>query len=510
MTASDDDALPSVQPGSAGVLTRRTLFAASALLMAGAGQATAAPASRRPNILFALADDWSWTSASTRDDLSLAIPTFRRVCREGVSFSNAFVASPSCSASRAAILTGQWPWRLEDAANLAGTFDARFAVYPDLLEKSGYHVGVTRKGWGPGQIAPGHRTRNPAGPAYPDFARFLSARPAGAPFCFWFGTRDPHRPYEINRGDGAHLDPAALTVPPYLPDVPDVRGDMNDYKFGVERFDREVGEMLRQLEQAGELDNTVVVMTGDNGWPFPRGKATLYDSGTHVPLGVRWHGVARPGRSVDAIVSLTDIAPTFLQLAGVAVPAEMTGRSLLPFLQHPDESAATRDHVLTGMERHMDCRVVKGQGYPMRALRTARFLFIRNFEPSRAPAGDPSIHPHTQEEFVTNIYAGYGDIDQGRSKAFIIANKDDPAVRPFFERAAGPRPPRELYAVGGDPYEMRNLIGDPAYATVAADMDARLMAELRASGDPRATGHGSVFDSYPTYNDPGFKRPDVI
>lgn len=490
---------------------RRELLAALLGLASAASLANDAAAQRRrPNILFALGDDWSWTSASTQDDLALAIPTFRRLAADGVSFANAFVAAPSCSTSRAAILTGQWPWRLEDGANLAGTLDARFAVYPDLLEKAGYHVGFTRKGWAPGQIGPGRRPRNPAGTQYDDFDAFLKARNGAAPFCFWFGSNDPHRLFEVGQGARGGLSEATLRVPPYLPDAPAVRGDINDYRFGIERFDREVGELLRRLEAMGELDDTMVVMSGDNGWPFPRGKATLYDSGTHVPLAIRWSGIRVPGRVSPALVSLTDLAPTFLALAGIDAPRGMTGQSLLPILQGARGADARRDHTFTAMERHMDCRTVIGQGYPMRALRTREYLYIRNFEPSRAPAGDASVKTWTAEQIATSYYTEYGDIDPGPTKAYLITQKSDPAVKAFFDRAVGPRPPRELYSVARDPYQLDNLAGRPEMAETVARLDRQLMDALRRTGDPRASGRGDAFDKYPTYNDPGFKRPDVI
>ncbi|OUI87630.1 hypothetical protein HC62_10240 [Acetobacter tropicalis] len=464
---------------------------------------------KRPNILFLLADDWSWTGANTHDDLMLKVPTYQRLCAEGVRFSNAFVACPSCSASRAAILTGQWPWELEDGANLAGTLDAKFQVYPELLERSGYFVGMTRKGWGPGQLAPGHRTQNPAGQSYKDFATFLQCRPEKAPFCFWFGSHDPHRPYEIDIGIKSGIDPSSFDVPPYLPDAPDVRGDMADYAFGVERFNREAGALISQLKAIGELENTFIVMTGDNGWPFPRGKASLYDAGIHVPFVVRWGGIKKPGRTVDAIINTTDLAPTFLTLAGVALPRDMVGTSLLPWLDG-EGSLPTRDYTLAGMERHMDVRKTIGWGYRMRAIRTKDFLYIRNFEPSRMPAGAPSVHPQSQETLIKNVYAGYGDIDQGRAKAYIITHQNDPAIHPYFERATGQRPAQELYRITDDSYEMKNLASNPAFKTVVEQMDQRLTTALKASKDPRIEGHGSMFDHYPTYNDVGFKRPNKI
>jgi arylsulfatase A-like enzyme len=287
----------------------------------------------RPNILLLLADDWSWQPEDLADRFELSLPTFMRLRRQGVFCRNAFSASPSCTASRGALLTGQYPFRLAEGANLASILPRRFEVYPDLLETAGYHVGYARKGWAPGQIAPGRRTRNPAGTAYKDFDAFLAGKPAEAPFCFWFGTNDPHRPYVKGAGIAAGIDPAKVTVPPYLPDLPQVRADIVDYRYEVERFDREAGEMLARLERDGLLANTIVAMTGDNGWPFPRGKATLYDAGWHVPLAIAWGaGGGAKGVTSEAMVSLPDLCPTFLQAAGLPALPDTTGVSLLPLL----------------------------------------------------------------------------------------------------------------------------------------------------------------------------------
>ena len=159
---------------------------------------------------------------------------------------------------------------------------------------------------------------------------------------------------------------------------------------------------------------------------------------------------------------------------------------------------------------YVDCRKVIGQGYPMRALRTPDYLYIRNFEPARAPAGDASVRTWSADQIATNYYTSYGDIDPGPTKAYLITRRDDPAVKPFFERAVGPRPPRELYSVARDPYQLENLAERPEMAAVVARLDRELMDALRRTGDPRTQGRGAAFDKYPTYNDPGFKRPDII
>jgi len=450
---------------------------------------------RPPNILFCIADDWSWPHASGVEDKVVKTPTFDRVVHEGVLFKNAFVTAPSCTPSRGSIVTGQWHWRLEEGGNLWSTLPAKFAVYPDLLEKAGYHVGVTRKGWGPGQPRPGGRTRNPAGPAYKDFSAFLAARPEGKPFCFWFGSQDPHRPYESQSGIKSGMRPADVKVPACLPDNEIVRQDLCDYYFEVQRFDREVGELLQALEAKGELENTLVVMTGDNGLPFPRCKSNLYDTGTKVPLALRWPGHIKGARTVEDFVSLQDLAPTFLEVAGLKPLPEMTGRSLLSLLTS-DRSGhinPARDHVLVGKERHAWVRK-GGLGYPCRAIRTYEYLYIRNFEPDRWPAGDPAggAEPYDAKRI-------YGDIDDSPTKTYMIEHQDEPGVKRLFDLAVAKRPAEELYDLRQDPDQLNNVAADPSYAKVKEELAARLMAELKATNDPRVTGSGDVFDTYPYY-----------
>ena len=219
--------------------TRRasfTLLIIVSLLLCGCSPEVEHEAGQ-PNILLAIADDWGFPQAGTYGDPVVKTPTFDRLAREGIVFNQAYISSPSCTPSRAALLTGQWHWRLEESANLWSTLQTKFPVYPDLLEKAGYFVGHTGKAWGPGRLEPGGRTRNPAGPRFESFAEFLDARPGEQPFCFWFGTLDPHRPYETGSGKAAGMDLAAIRLPACLPDSPEVRSDVADYYFEVQRFD---------------------------------------------------------------------------------------------------------------------------------------------------------------------------------------------------------------------------------------------------------------------------------
>jgi arylsulfatase A-like enzyme len=447
-------------------------------------------ASKRPNILFAIADDWSAPHAGIYGDPTVRTPVVDRLAREGAAFTHAFTAAPSCTPSRAAILTGQAIHRLEEGANLHGFLPQRFAVYPDLLEKAGYAVGYTGKGWGPGQTAPAGRERNPAGPQFKSFDAFLQQRAAGRPFCFWFGSTDPHRPYEAGTGRKAGLRPETVRVPKFLPDTPEVRDDILDYYFEVERFDRDLGDIIRALERIGELDETLVIVTADNGMPFPRAKATVYDGGTRMPLVMRWPGAVRAGSMLDAFVSLADIAPTVLEAAGIERPAAMTGRSVLALLR--GEAQPGRDRVFVERERHANVR--RGDlSYPARAMRTKDHLYIRNFRADRWPAGDPERY------FAVGPF---GDIDGSPTKSLLLDRRHEPALARYFSLATDKRPAEELYDLGRDPDQLENVAGRPSYGQVQRELRAELDRWLRETGDPRLTGDDDRWDRFPYYGQP--------
>jgi len=447
---------------------------------------------KRPNIVFAIADDWSWPHASIAGDKVVKTPTFDRVAKDGVLFTNAFVGSPSCTPSRGAILTGQWIWRLEEGANLFSTLDRKFKVYPDLLEEAGYHVGYTKKGWSPGKAKAAGRTRNPAGPRYGNFAKFLEARPEGKAFCYWFGSSDPHRTYKWQSGIKSGMKLEDVDVPACLADSEVTRTDICDYYWEVQRFDTQVGEIIKQVEEMGELENTLVVITSDNGMPFPRCKCNLYDMGTHVPLAAFWLGKVKGGRVVEDFISLTDLAPTFLQVAGQKVPSEMTGRSFLNIL-HSDKQGrvdSKRDKVFTGKERHVICRPDTAS-YPIRAIRTHEFLYIRNFKPDRWAMGEPEV----KEGYWPAV--PYSDIDASVTKTYMMEHRDEPEVGKLFKLGFLKRPAEELYDLAKDPDQLNNVAYEAKYSNAKAKLWGALEAELMATGDPRVVGGGDAFDSYP-------------
>ena len=442
-------------------------FLVAALCLACAPRTGAA--AERPNILVLISDDQSWLHTGANGSTVVKTPNFDRVAAEGVRFTHAFAGSPGCAPSRGTILSGQAFWRLREGAVQRSSFPGDIRVYPEVLEANGYHVGLQGKGWGPGIVR--QRKNNPAGKAYRGFAEFLAAAPAGKPFCFWFGSLKPHRPYKPGTGLRAGRKPEDAQVPSFLPDVPEVRGDLLDYYTEVEAFDRAVGDVLRPLDASGRASNTLVIVTSDNGMPFPRCKTTLYDYGVRMPLAVRWPARVKGGRVVDDFVSLADLAPTILRAAGLEPLPEMTARSFLDVLLSAKSGRVdpARDHVTFGRERH-------GKSWPCRALRNDRHLYIRNFAPER----------------IDGLL-----IDDSPSSKFVIAHAEDPSHRRCYELAFGPRPAEELYDVRDDPEQVRNLAAQPDRAAVLKEMREALEAELRRTDDPRILGRGKEFDDYP-------------
>jgi arylsulfatase A-like enzyme len=450
------------------------------------GQLAAAP---RPSILICVADDWGYGHAGVYGDPVVRTPHFDRVAREGAVFTRAHCAAASCTPSRAAMLTGRWPHQLEEGGNLWSTLPAKFAAYPDLLEKAGYAVGCEGKGWGPGDFKAGGRARNPAGPPV-KFEHFLAGVKGDQPFCFWFGSQDPHRPYPAGSGAAAGLKAADVRLPAAWPDAPEIRGDVLDYLLEVQRFDARVGAILAALEKSGRLDSTLVVVTSDNGMPFPRGKATCYDLGTRMPLAMRWPEKIKAGTTIDSLVSQVAFAPTFLEAAGLTAPPEMAEKSLLPLLAGTAKGA---DRVFTERERHADVRRDHAS-YPVRAVRTEKWLYLRNFRPERWPAGDP--------EMVFAV-GEFGDVDPGPTKDSILALRDDPARARYFRLNFDRRPAEELYDAENDPHQLHNLADDPVHRATRLELRAALDQWMRTTGDPRAARDDDRWDRYPYHGKPG-------
>lgn len=387
-----------------------------------------------------------------------------------------------------------------------------------MLENAGYRVGYTGKGWGPGNWEE-DRSRNPAGTEFnaietdpghegirrtdyaANFDAFLSQRSPGEPFCFWYGASEPHRVFEkgVGRASGKQLED--VDVPPFLPDCEEVRSDILDYAFEIEHFDAHLGRILESLERAGELDNTIVIVTSDNGMAFPRAKASCYEYGIHMPLAIRWGDRVPANRTVDDLVGFVDLTATILDAGDVAhaTPSELSGRSILPILESDQQGSVdeSRDAVYSSRERHSSSRY-NNWTYPQRSIRTRGYLYIRNFKPDRWPAGDPQ--KYEADGTLGPMHGGYHDIDACPTLDYLIENRDDPEVRPYFLMAVEKRPAEELFDIHADPGCLVNLAEDRAHDTTRQQLADKLEAYLRETGDPRVVGDGDVWETYKRYS----------
>ena len=500
--------------------------------------AAAAPAAdKRPNVLFCFSDDWGRYASIYRDPKHpglndvIQTPAVDRIGREGVVFDNAFVAAPSCTPSRAALTLGMYFFRCGRHANLRiadwqgpNPYDEA-PGFPNLLASAGYHVGHAGKTTSKKNAEPRQKTyvggQTPMSlfsqtasetgkdAVYQEvrstFQTFLSDRQEGQPFLYWFGPHNSHRPWV--RGSGKRLwglDPNTLEgrIPKFLPDVPEVREDVADYLGEALAWDAMIAVLLEELERIGELDNTLIVLSGDHGMPgVTHGKCNVYDFGVHAPLLVRWGDAVPAGRRVADFVQMMDVAPTVLEACGVRPPKSMQARSFLGALQSKGSGQIDpqRDFVVVGRERHVpDARPGK-LPYPIRAIRTRDYLYIRNFKPDRWPMGVLEGEPPSWEQLENETMLCFKDMDASPTKALLVTRRDDPEIKPFYDLAFGKRPAEELYDLAKDPDQVHNVAGRPEYSEVQAGLAPRRMAELEKAQDPRLT---DAFDR-PPYVEPG-------
>eukprot|EP00928_Gymnodinium_smaydae_P028696 TRINITY_DN21824_c0_g1_i2.p1 TRINITY_DN21824_c0_g1~~TRINITY_DN21824_c0_g1_i2.p1 ORF type:complete len:582 (-),score=127.10 TRINITY_DN21824_c0_g1_i2:82-1827(-) len=521
----------------------------------------------RPNILFVYGEDWGryasiyaekgvTTGASRLCEL-LRTPHFDRVAREGALFLHARTPAPGCNPARSAVFSGRHFFQTGLGAIEQGTEwdNAAYPTWPLLLEQAGYALGYSYEGdFGKTNARVGGErcAFHPAGKDFGDFSRKVTAAVAagaeleaakgrllaevrgnfqgflasaaasnpGAPWLYIWGPTTTHRGGGWARGSGKALwgiDPEHLRAdtgrwPGYLPDDLRVREDYSDYLGEVCALDAGLGQLLVELEARGELDRTLIVVTGDHGAPgFPRGKATLYDAGCQVALALRWPGGGvAAGQVLEDLVSTMELAPAMCEAAGAPVPGTMTAPSLLPLATSSAAPRPVRDCVVSGLERHVSIARPDFLPFPQRALRTRRLLYIVHPEPDRWPAGDPrglepataapsagsggssgaaSLPPEALAALASDTMVACADFDASPTKAFMLERwrAGDAALRPLCELAFGRRPAEELYDVLQDPDCMKNLAGDAAFAATKRELRARLDEELRRLGDPRWT-----------------------
>ena len=469
-----------------------------------------------PNILFVISDDQSFAHTSFNGCTWINTPAFDRVAKEGLYFSNAYTPNAKCAPSRAVILTGRNSWQLEAAANHWPYFPERFRTFPEALQTAGYFVGRTGKGWAPGIAMMDGVSRELIGPNYSkyqltpptasissndyfkNFLSFLADNKSKKPFFFWLGAYEPHRSY--NYGSGVDLGDKKTAMvnelPPFFPDTQEVKNDLLDYAYEIEYFDNHLVKIINYLEENGILDNTIIIVTSDNGMPFPRVKGQVYPYDHRLPLAIRWgKGIKNPGRHIDELVSFTDFAPTLLNLAGLSFDQSSmqptVGKNWKDFFNDRFDPKISDHHsfILIGKERHDIGRENDG-GYPVRGILNKEYAYMINYEPDRWPAGNPET--------------GYLNTDGSPTKSEILRryrNKDTL----YWHFAFGKRPGEELYNIKSDPYCINNLADQNTFSEVKNKLKAQMENTLLIQKDPRIKNpHTSIFDNYP-YADPKTK-----
>lgn len=498
-----------------------------------------------PNILIAISDDQSFAHTSFNGCEFVNTPAFDRVARNGVYFRNCYCASPGSAPSRGALVTGRYPWQNEQSGQHASSWMKKYVPFVDLLAASGYHTGFTGKGVDPFQYARNEmdslwRKENAAGkrfnsfqfdekgvtdprPAngigrtdyFSNFKDFMEKREPGQPFYFWYGATEPHRTYEKNSWKRTDKTLAMVDVPDFLPDNDKIKGDLLDYAIEIEWFDNHLMKMLNYLDSIGELDNTIVIVTADNGMPFPRAKANCYEYGVHVPMAISYPKKFPGNRIVNDPISFVDLAPTLLEISETKSDGmlPMSGKSIVHILE--SEKSGTVDeskkYIFVGRERHSSSRW-NNLGYPQRAIRSDRFLLIWNMKPELWPAGDPqAIKPGSHGELlpmygidekgVHHSEWAFTDVDASPSKSFLIENHAKENIRYYFNLAFAKRPEFELYDVVNDPSCLKNIYEDEEFNSVMKELKVELIKELEKSKDPRIVGpNKEIFDTYIRYS----------
>ena len=438
----------------------RVLAVASAawLLLVAGTPALAADAAARPNILWITSEDNSPYLGCYGDPLAHT-PHLDRLAAEGVRYRHAFANAPVCSAARTTLITGMYACSLGAHHHRSRVqIPAAFPLYPLPLRAAGYYCTNNSK--------TDYNLAN-AGQPWDESSRkaHYRNRQPGQPFFAIFNLTTSH---ESQVAPKAGKDPAAyrvppgkMVLPPYHADTPEIRLDWANYYDQMTQMDQQAGRLLAELEQAGLADETIVFYYSDHGGALPRGKRNLHDSGTRVPLIVRvprkWAAwaPAAPGQWSDQLVSFVDLPATLLSLAGVPIPDNYEGR---PFLGA--QRAAPRQHVFLYRGR-MDERYDTS-----RAVRDQRFRYVRNYNPHR-PWGQPYSYPFQVLPSMRSWHAAF------------LAGQCNPVQARYW----GPKPPEELYDVASDPFEIRNLIDDPACAARRAELQQTLRDELIATRD---------------------------
>jgi N-sulfoglucosamine sulfohydrolase len=413
----------------------------------------------RPNIVYLHSHD----SGRYVQPYGYAIPTpnIQRFAEQGVVFRQAFNAAPTCSPSRAALLTGQ----SAHSSGMIGLAHRGFALHDcsqhlvHTLRSAGYRstlIGVQHVARDPHIIGydevvplPSHRAADVA----PAAVRFLAEAPA-EPFFLAVGFSETHREYPE---PGPDDDPRFCRPPDPLPDTPETRRDMAAYRTSARRMDEGYGAVLAALDEAGLAENTLVIMTTDHGLAFPRMKCNLTDHGLGVLLILRGPGGFADGRVIDAMVSHVDVFPTLCDLLEIEPPAWLEGRSMMPLIR--GEAEEINDEIYADVTYHAAYE-------PMRCVRTKRYKYIRRYDARETP-----VRPNCDDSPSKTLLLDHGWGD-------------------------GPVDVEQLFDLVFDPHEMHNLANNAAYSATLSDMRGRLQRWMERTHDPLLAGpvpapHGS-------------------
>jgi arylsulfatase len=396
----------------------------------------------RPNFILFITDDISQSDLGPYGNTFVSTPNLDRMAEDGLVFDNAYLTTSSCSPTRTSLITGRYPHNTGSPELHMPLPEGHF-LFPEALKEAGYYTLLSGKHhMGENVNSAFTKIDEGAGPsAAANWVELLRNRPNDKPFFFWAATRDGHRPWQLNEKAPTY-DPDDVPVPPYQVDDPRTRQDFAKYYHEVSRTDHYAGQLVRELKRQGIADNTYVIYISDNGRPFPRDKTRLYDSGIETPLIIWTAGDGVPAARSQSLVSLIDLPPTILELAGVERSPRLQGVSMRPLLKEP--SATIRDFVFAEQNWHVFRAHV-------RMVREGPWVYMRNAWPerrllSREAAPNPGRFP-----------AAHALWDAYRTDSL------SPAQRDIFLQ---PRPREELYHVGRDSLQLHNLAGDPKYAPV--------------------------------------------
>ncbi len=502
-----------------------------------------APEKKRPNILFAISDDQSFAHTSFEGSQFVKTPAFDKIASEGVYFANCSAGSPGCAPSRSAIVTGRHHWQNEQSGQHASSWLKKHIPFIDLLENNDYQTGRTGKGVSPFRYAQNEQDslfrKTDAGGVYhsditynkdsdervakgisntnyfENFKYFIENIKQDKPFFFWYGAKEPHRSFEKGSWKRTDKKLEDAEVPGFLPDNDVIRGDLLDYAVEIEWFDLHLQRMLEYLEQIGELENTIVIVTSDNGMAFPSAKANAFEYGVHVPMAIRFPKAFPGGRVVKDPIGFVDLAPTILELTQTSSEGmlPLSGSSIVSILKSEKQGSVdpSRKHTFAGRERHSSSRYLNW-GYPQRVIRSQDYIYIWNAKPERWPAGAPERINDADTTQTFGLYgidaqgkyishAAFTDIDDCPSKTYIIENYKNEDVRPYFDLIENKRPEYELYNIIEDPFCLNNLAGNPLNSGIETELYEALFKELKITKDPRLVGPNTeIFDTYKRYS----------